>query len=138
MNDGRAVLALVLPLAFLLASCGDGPDGPGPGIEGVWGADHVNLIADAQGLQVETDCAHGAAEELPVLDSAGEFVVAGTYTFEGGPVDVNDPPVDHPAVYRGRVQAGQMALTVTLTETDDVLGPYVLGHGVQGVLFKCY
>ncbi len=138
MRAKHTAIALILPLALLSASCGDDPADPGAVIDGRWGADHVELVAAADGMQVEYDCAHGATDGPLVLDGGGAFAVAGTYTLEGGPVDVNDPPVDHPALYRGRILAGQLMLTVTLTGDDTVLGPYLLGRGVRGVLHKCY
>lgn len=137
MSGQRTVTGAVLVLALFLASCGDDGVGPGGVVEGTWGADHVAVVADAAGFQVEFDCAHGGANEPLALGAGGRFDIVGTYTLEGGPVDVDNPPPDLPAVYHGQFLAGQMMLTVTLTDDGRVIGPYWLVRGAPGLLYKC-
>jgi hypothetical protein len=43
----------------------------------------------------------------------------------------------HPALYTGTVTGKTMTFTVTLTDTGEKLGPFVLTFGVASRLFKC-
>jgi len=105
-------------------------------VEGIWGAEHVELISDSTGIRIEYDCGHGQIDGPFVFDINGRFDLTGSHTREGGPVP-SDPPDPVPAQYQGQITGDQMKLSVLLTETGDVLGPFILISGRQGRLFKC-
>lgn len=137
MSSKRVISLSVLTMVFFMAACSEDSVRPGSTIEGVWGAEHMEVVAGADGVLLEYDCAHGAIDGMLVLDSDGQFDVAGTYTREGGPIDLNDPPEIFSARYQGRVLGNQLVVSVTLTNTGDVIGPYFLAQGVPGHLHKC-
>jgi len=138
MISKRAILILVLVLVLFPVSCGDNLAHPGTKIEGLWGAEHIELIAESDWVLIEYDCARGTINSALIPDSDGQFDILGTYTLGGGPVNLNAPPPDaQPARYQGRVIGNRLELTVTLTDTGDVIGSFVLVRGEPGYLYKC-
>lgn len=88
--------------------------------------------------RIEYDCAHGDLAEPLALDRSGWFDVTGSHTPEhGGPVREDEKSESRPAGYAGRVDGGRMTLTVTLTDTGEILGTFALTQGVAGRLKKC-
>jgi hypothetical protein len=137
MIGNRVIVFLIFALCLFLVGCGDDSVSPGAKIDGVWGADHHELVANSDGALLEYDCAHGSIDSGLVLDSNGRFELEGTHTREGGPIDLNNPPDEHPARYQGRLLGDRLVLTVTITDTGDVLGPFTLIRGERGNLYKC-
>ena len=130
--------AVLIPAALmLLASCGDDTPRPGARLDGVWGAEHIELDATGDIARIEFDCAYDLIDGEPVLGSDLRFDWTGTHTLEGGPVRQDSPPLSRPARFQGRVIAGMLLLTVTLTDTGETLGPYQLFKGTAGDLYKC-
>jgi hypothetical protein len=116
--------------------------------EGTWGGQQVLLNVTAEGARVEFDCAHGTIDQRFETDLEGKFDLAGTYEDEtGGPssavtaVNENETassgPKPHPARYKGTVTGREMRLTVTQTDSGQVIGPFKLGPGVAPRLHKC-
>jgi len=137
MTHKSVIPVLVASTFIIFAGCSEDPARPDAKIEGVWGADHHELVASGDGILVEYDCAHGTIEEALVFDSAGTFDVMGTHTQEGGPVDLDSPPLALEARYQGRLVGDRLELTVTIAETGDVIGPYTVVRGEKGTLYKC-
>ena len=138
MLGTRMGLLPILLTLLSVAACGDDSVQPATRIEGVWGGEHILLIADASGGTLEYDCAHGTIGESLVADADGHFDFVGTHTREtGGPWHMDDQPEIHPARYQGRVSGRNMTLTVTLTDSGHVLGPYTLVRGGRGEIHKC-
>jgi hypothetical protein len=105
---------------------------------GAWGGDHVGLLLTESGGTLEYDCAHGAIDQPFVTDSAGRFQLAGTHTREhGGPIRKDQKPDTHPARYTGSVEGDTMTLTVTLTDSNEVLGTFTLTRGRPARVVKC-
>ncbi len=106
---------------------------------GAWGGEHVALEVSADGGgRIEYDCAHGNLAEPLALDRSGRFDVTGTHTPEhGGPVREDEKSESRPARYAGRVDGWRMTLTVTLTDTGEMLRTFALTQGVAGRLMKC-
>ena len=135
---GTARVVTVVALA-LLAGCG-GPSRPTEGqVEiGSWGGDHVRLDITERGGTTEYDCAHGTIDEALVVDRDGRFSASGTHTFEhGGPVRDDEMLNRHPARYDGRVTGDKLQLTVTVTDTPQIIGPFTLTRGATTRLVRC-
>jgi hypothetical protein len=134
-----ALMRAAVSCLMLAALACSNPISPGDRVAaGTWGGQHVALAVTADGGRIEYDCAHGALDEPLALDGSGRFDVTGTHTPErGGPVREDDKPVSRPARYAGRVDGRRMTLTVTLTDTGELLGTFALTQGVAGRLTKC-
>ena len=105
---------------------------------GAWGGVHVSLLLTETGGTLEYDCAHGTIDQPFVIDSSGRFQLAGTHTREhGGPIRKDEKPDTHPARYNGAVDGDTMTLTVTLTDSNEVLGAFTLTRGRMARLVKC-
>jgi hypothetical protein len=126
--------------AFMLAALAcSNPIGAGDRVAaGTWGGEHVTLEVTADGGRIEYDCAHGDLAAPLVLDGSDRFDVTGTHTQEhGGPVREDEKLASRPARYAGRVNDERMTLTVTLTDTGEILGTFALTRGVAGRVTKC-
>lgn len=106
--------------------------------KGMWGGQHVGLWVDDNHSRLEYDCARGTIEQILKVDSKGRFKANGIHIFEGGgPVTEGDKPDSHPALYTGQVAGPLMTITITLTDTNKILGPYTLTYGHSPALTKC-
>ena len=129
-------LALAFVLAIGVTACGEDPVQPIP-IEGNWGTVGLVVIIEPVRGSVEKDCAHGTIDEPVVLNRYGRFDVSGTYQRDcGGPCSPQLPPV-HPARFEGTIEGDTMTITITLTDTGQVMGPYTVVRDAPGVLHKC-
>jgi hypothetical protein len=105
---------------------------------GLWGGAHVSLDVTPDGARLEFDCAHGTISEPITLAADNTFAVSGVYVPErGGPVRVDEAPVNRQARYTGRVEGETMTLTVTRTDQQQAVGTYTLGLGQSPKVFKC-
>jgi hypothetical protein len=105
---------------------------------GTWGGDHIRLDVVPGGATIEYDCAHGTIDEPIVVGDGARFVAAGTHTREhGGPIRVDEPADRHPARYNGRVVGDTMEITVTITDTGQRLGTFMLFFRHPAHLVKC-
>ncbi len=105
---------------------------------GVWGGPHVRLQVNADGAEIEYDCAQGTLTGPLALDAAGRFSVTGTHAAEhGGPVRLGEEPSSQPARYTGSVQGQTLTLTVTLVDGQQQIGTFILTQGHESRLFKC-
>ena len=102
-----------------------------------WGGVHLGLTITASGGLLEYDCAMGRIDE-PIVVRQGRFDVPGVHwPGMGGPIGVDTTRVPRPARYQGRVTGDRMALTVTLTDTNESLGTFDLVKGASPKVFKC-
>ncbi|MDA1028819.1 MAG: hypothetical protein O3B41_07190 [Bacteroidetes bacterium] len=131
-----ALAVLAILMGCQLAGCQSVEEDPIAGIEGLWGADHIEIVSDSNGIRVEYDCGRGQINGPFVVDSTGRFQLTGNHTPEGGPVPT-DPPDPLPAVYQGRIVGNRMELSVVLVDSGIELGPFVLFSGQSGRLVKC-
>ncbi|MDT7541159.1 MAG: hypothetical protein QOE33_1063 [Acidobacteriota bacterium] len=105
---------------------------------GTWGGEHISLDVNAQGARVEYDCAHGTIDQKIVADERGHFDLRGTHVREhGGPVRKDETADSHPAQYAGQIKGDTMSLTVTESDTKEVVGTFTLVYGQQPRLMKC-
>ena len=130
-----AAIAAVVSLGACTA-----PTGPTEGrVEiGTWGGEHLRLEVTQAGATTEFDCAHGTIDEPLVADRNGRFSAAGTHTFDhGGPIRNDEVPNRHPARYEGQAIGDTLQLTITVTDTSQVLGSFILMRGSVSRLLKC-
>jgi hypothetical protein len=105
---------------------------------GPWGGPHIGIQVEADRASVEFDCAHGSMEQSIAPDNQGHFDVTGFYVQEhGGPILLDEPPDIHPARYTGHVYRKTMSITVTLTDTMEIVGRFTLFFGQSPYVTKC-
>lgn len=105
---------------------------------GTWGGEHISLEVTDQGGRVEYDCAHGTVDQRIVPDARGCFDVRGTHVREhGGPVRRGETEDSHPARFAGEIQGDTMTLTVTESDTKEVVGTFTLVFGQRPRVMKC-
>jgi hypothetical protein len=106
--------------------------------QGLWGGEHIRMEVTAEQTKIEYDCAHATVSSRIVLDPRGRFVVKGTYFEEhGGPSRQGEEGHGYPVQFRGTVKRKDMKLTVTRTDTQQLIGTYSLTHGREAELVKC-
>jgi hypothetical protein len=129
----------IFALLALLCSTGACTDPPtASDVLGMWGGEHISLTITPTGATLEYDCAHGAIDEPLIPRRDRSFDLSGTHTLEhGGPIRQDEEPDIHPARYTGRINGRSMTLTITLTDTDQVIGTFQLVQGAFPRLFKC-
>jgi hypothetical protein len=133
------VRGLVIAVVATSITCGPTSPTPSPQVpSGTWGGEHVQLTVTDATATVEFDCAHGTLDRPLALDRRGHFDVAGIFVREhGGPIRVDEAPDQQPARYAGIVNRRSMTMTVTMTTSPNVLGPFALVLGQPARLLKC-
>ncbi len=105
---------------------------------GTWGGAHISVEVTERGARLNYDCAHGTIDEPISPDQGGKFAVNGTHKRErGGPLRRDDDNGGQPARYTGTVAGQTMTLTVTLTDTQEVVGTYTVTRGQRPRIVKC-
>ncbi len=136
IRNGLPIL-LLLTLSLGLVGCEEDSAPVTGQLDGPWGARHVQLVADAEGARLVFDCAYGTIEGPLVPDADGTFVRGGTFTTVGGAERLDDPRTPEPARYQGHLVGDTLELTILLTTSGQVLGPFVLIEGETGVVYMC-
>jgi hypothetical protein len=135
MNMLTKAAAAFAAAAALLGPCDPtGVKPPAGSVAGTWGGVNAGLIADDTSAHVHIGCTYGNIHQEIVPDAQGRFDVPGQQNITAHPVDLG---VLHPARFTGRVQGGQMTLTVALTDTAVVLGPVQLAYGKEPRMGPC-
>ena len=124
-------------VAVVCVACDHTTTDPSSVDKGVWGGDHVTMTVGDPNTHLEFDCAHG---DIPgVLNvNHSEIAASGTFVREhGGPIRVDEQADAHPALYSGTLSNSKMTLSIRLTDSGDVIGPFVLVQGAAGRVVKC-
>jgi len=130
----KAVVVFVAAAA-VLGPCESRPTGlEGGVVRGTWGGENAGLIADDTSAHVHIGCTYGSIHQQIVPDDQGRFDVPGEQNISAHPVDLG---ILHPARFSGRIAAGRMTLTVTLTDTTVILGPVQLTYGKEPRMGPC-
>jgi len=125
-------------LALLAALAGCLEANAADTVTGDWGGQHLGLVASLNGATLEYDCATGTIATPIRPNAMGRFSVSGEhYPGHGGPVRVDEELVRRPARYDGVVRGTTMDLTVTLTDSNTVVGTFTLVYGQSPFVFKC-
>jgi len=120
--------------SFALVACSAVTSTPITEVAGTWGGDNAGLIVDKDNAHVHIGCTVGDAVGPIRPDQDGRFVATGTYNVDAYPVDRG---IIHPASFTGRIVGETMTLTVTLTDTGQVLGPVALIYGKEPTMGPC-
>ncbi len=108
------------------------------GLVGAWGGEHLALTVTERGGALEFDCAAGEISEPLEVDAGGRFEAAGVFIpGQGGPVQAGEAPLRRPARYAGRVVGQTMTLSLTLSETGELIGPFRLRKDAPPQLLRC-
>jgi hypothetical protein len=127
----RSTFSAVLLLA--LTVCSD-PTAPDP--VGRWSNSDLSLLLAQSGGTLSYACGAGTVDSGWAVSAAGRFTGVGQHFFGGGPVPPQGHP-PHPAVYAGRFSGDQLVLTVTVTDLQQVLGPFKLRRGGAPIAELC-
>ncbi len=129
MKIGVCVLVGLFPA--LIAGCDSDSREAERLHEGIWGGEGARLDVASSEVRTYFDCAEGRIEGSVTFGTDGSFRVTGTYI----PGPVAREVVS--ARYDGRVDSDRMNLSVTLVDTEDVLGPFELVRGEAGNVVLC-
>ncbi len=122
----------------IAAACGTFVTAPGVPLTGTWGGVHLLAQLNESGGTLEYDCASGTIDAPLVPDEGGHVSALGTHSpGHGGPVMEGEVPPKLPARYDGFVSGDRLSLTVTLTETNEVVGTFDLRRDASGQVFRC-
>lgn len=134
----RAVLAGAILAGAMLAAAACSEGITEPDLVGEWGGPHLALVLTESGGTLEHDCAHGTIDAGWSIDPEGRLKGDGEHVQEhGGPIREGEDVVSRPARYDGFLWGDRLHLTVTLTDSAQVLGPYELERGKTGPVYKC-
>jgi hypothetical protein len=129
-------LARQLACGLLLLGAGCGADPAAPELTGQWGGPEASLTLAVSGGRVEYACGEGTIDPSWSLGPGGQWHATGQHFTGGGPVPPSGHP-PHPAVYTGRVRGDELTFSVTLTDLDQVLGPFTVVRGRSTNLNFC-
>ena len=110
------------------------PTAPDP--VGAWGGTQASLVLTAAGGAVSYACGTGTMDSTWTVSSTGAFLATGRHYFGGGPVPAGGG-TPHPAIYRGEVGGNAFTFTVTLTDSNQTLGPFAMVRGGPPVRETC-
>ncbi|MGB9177819.1 MAG: hypothetical protein WCB68_01135 [Pyrinomonadaceae bacterium] len=133
------VFAAIISLLSLCAPAGTSQNRRARQLQaGEWGGTHISLQVNGSDTTIEYDCAHGTIDQPLTLDRRGRFSAKGTHAREhAGPIRRGEQSNARPARYTGWINGNRMTLKVTLTDTNEMLGPYTLVRGREPRIVKC-
>lgn len=123
-----------LPSFLALLACSAATSTPITEVVGTWGGENAGMIVTANDVHVHIACTLGNTVGPIHPDADGRFEATGTYNVDAYPVDRG---ITHPARFSGRIIGKTMTLTVSLTDTGQVLGPVTLVYGEEPRLGPC-
>lgn len=106
-------------------------------IEGRWGGEQVQLLVDANGARLQTDCASGTLNGPLQLSSQGTFSASGTFDqHQPGPQRADEAAQPVAAQFSGQVKDGLMRLSVA-PEGGHAALQFQLRKGQGGKVIRC-
>jgi hypothetical protein len=124
----------VILSALAVVACSTATSTPITEVVGTWGGDNVGMIVTGNDVHVHIACTLGNAVGPIHPNATGRFEATGTYNVDAYPVDRG---ITHPARFSGRIVGKTMTLTVSLTDTGQVLGPVTLVYGEEPRMGPC-
>ena len=105
---------------------------------GTWGGPDVQVTVTSQATTAQFVCAHGAMDQLIGPDANGNFSATGTYVYEHPATVVGQPSSDsHSARYDVQLTGTTMHLSVTISDKQQVVGPFTATLGATGPSSRC-
>ena len=106
---------------------------------GSWGGRGISLVVEKNSAAVDLDFGSATISSRLRTRKDGKFITVGLLTRSGpGPIRLDALPQPQPVRFEGKVTGKQMTLKITLVESGDVMGNYVLARGTQGRLVRMY
>ena len=124
----------VIPIVFALIACSAATSTPITDVIGTWGGDNAGMIVNGNDVHVHIGCTLGDAAGPIHPDANGQFELTATYNVDAYPVNRG---ITHPATFSGQIVGQTMTLTVSLTDTGQVLGPVTLVYGKEPKMGPC-
>lgn len=123
--------ALVVTMQLTPVEAGTSP------LTGRWGGDRLNLVIDADGARVESDCARGMFAGPINLSASGTFLATGTFeTYRAGPQRADEVSAVAIARYAAEVKGDAMQLSI-LPAGASALQVFNLRKGASVKLVRC-
>src|SRR5262245_56739002 len=107
-----------------------------PPLKGNWGGEGAGVQITEGGAQLVFDCAKGAIEGPIAPDEDGRFEVTGRYVKEE-PGSTPEQRQGVGARYLGQLDGNTLTLSVRLTLSRDVLGPFTLTRNRKPRVREC-
>lgn len=107
-------------LSVALMACSSFTDAS---LSGRWGGQQASLVLQPSGGTVSYQCGAGSVDPGWSVSDDGQWSATGQHFFGGGPDPIGGRP-PHPARYSGHLAGSQLTFTVTVTDLDEVLGPF--------------
>ena len=105
----------------------------------IWGGEGVIFEVKDKSVTIQYGCADGQIEQALMKDGQGNFSVNGFHIRQGGgPVLINAQPVRQNVRYEGKITGDKMRLKVTLTESKEIIGEFILQSGNIPEIIRCY
>ena len=124
-----------------LAACAGSPlnaRADRPLAAGTWGGDHVEMTVTASGAHLEFDCASADLPKAPVVDDQGKLAADGTYTREhGGALRQDEVPDRHPSRFTGQLKDKTLTFDITLVDSKEAAGQFVVALDAPSRIRKC-
>jgi hypothetical protein len=102
---------------------------------GEWGGEHIKMIVDAHGADIEFDCALGHVDSPLRLDSRNRFRITGSYRVQTPAPTRADATSGANVIYRGTLKGNTLRLELEIPGQE--VQVFLLVHGQEGRLTKC-
>ena len=122
-----------LMMAIQMASAAPGS------LEGQWGGDRLQMVIDANGGRLESDCASGSFTGPVVLAKDGRFIASGTFTqHQTGPDLADADAALTKAHYAGEVMPDGLTMTLSIQAVGkNAAQVFTLRKGAKVKLVRC-
>lgn len=106
-------------------------------VEGRWGGKQVQLVIDANGGRLQTDCSSGTLSGPLRLSDQGTFSALGTFDqHQPGPQRADEAVQPVTAQFSGEIKDGVMSLSV-IPEGGGAAQQFLLRKGQGGKVVRC-
>jgi hypothetical protein len=104
----------------------------------VWGGTGIIMTVGDKTVQIQYDCGSGEIAGKVMVGRNGEFTAIGVHIRQRpGPSREDQPDERLPANYTGTVKGDGIAMKVTLTSDNSIVGEYNLERGKAVRLRRC-
>ena len=106
-------------------------------LKGHWGGEGAGIEVSEEGARLFFDCAKGSIDVPITPDEDGRFEVTGRYVKEGPGPTRPEQTQGVGARYLGQLEGNTLTLSIRLTLSRDVLGPYTLTRNRMPRVREC-